>query len=927
MSIVTDYFNYLDKYKKEYGENTVILMQIGSFYELYGIDNSKEKLGNVVDITQLLNIQLTRKNKNIPEINRKNPLMAGIPCCSLEKYLPVLVNNNYTVVLIDQFVESGKITRKVKNIYSAGTVLNVDTTDTNYISSLYIEDIKGKLLAGITSIDLTIGDNNIFEVFGEKTDVFDKIAFFIKAFRPSEIIINLKNTEYTKEHICNLLELENALVHFNTTKIDQSVYSCNYQNLYLSKVFTNNKTYLSTLEYLDIETKAYAVISLIILIGFVYSHNEFVLLNLKNPVVYDPGEFLSVLNNGFYQLDMFSDNKKGKYKCVFDVINNTKTVLGKRKLKNDILFPIKSITELNNRYDKIDSVSKLNQTELTAVTDLLKTIRDLQRLHQRISLGVLRYDEWIDIINANNALIKIQQILTDKVNVPTPIKEINTFLDKYSKIFNYEEQSSFIRTGINNDLDTMSTEISTTKKILQDLAQKYSNIIGITDSVKVNYSEKDLYFLSTTNIRSNILKKELTNLNYLSNKSGTKITSKEINMCSNKLISNETKFNSLIKEVYQQILKDTHLEYYTLFKKVEQVIAEIDVIVSAYIVSKENHYTRPVLMETPHSYIKVTDIRHPLIEKINTGTQYITNDIDLNNKSMILYGVNSSGKTSIIKSVGISIILAQAGLYVPCSNMELSPFNTVVTRINGSDSILKGHSSFVVEILELKMILKNANKNTIILADELCNSTEQVSASAIVASTILSLHKMDCSFILVSHISWLSKFDKIKELKNVIIKHISVLINGENITFDRKLYDGPGPDIYGLEIAKSLQLDHDFIETAYNIRNELTNKAQTVCSSKKSVYNKNKIVDQCEICGYVCTKKTDIPLDVHHINFQCTADVDGVIHTQNASFNKNELHNLVTLCKTCHQDVHKNKIIINGYTFTNSGKKLQVLSI
>jgi DNA mismatch repair protein MutS len=941
MSIVSDYFNYLEKYKEIYGEQCAVLYMVGSFYELYGVDNLKEKTGNVTEITKLLNIQLTRKNKSIKDINRKNPLMAGIPCCSLEKYLPVLINNNYTVIVVDQKKDpvDQKISREVKNIYSTGT--NIDNIcDSNYITCVYIEYISKtkSYLTGITSIDLSIGDSNIYEAFGEKTHVFDKLAFFLKAFKSSEIIINTKNCDsLTSDNILNLLEIDNILVHFNFGKEHiKNISNNKYQNEYLSKVFDND-TMLSVLEFLDIENMQYAVISLISLIDFIYLHNETTLLNLKIPVIYNPGDFLSVLNSGHNQLDIFSsttNSANSKQKCVFDIINRTKTVLGKRKLKNDIMFPNLSISKIQKRYDKIDSISKLKTTDITEITAQLKTILDMQKLHQKISLGILNPFEWCNIINANRSLLKISSITKEYVDVGIPELEINKFLEKYNLIFDedsinkysidtWSNKKTYIKKGINEELDIISEETAKTRTYLEKLSYEYSNIIGINDSVKLIYIEKDGYYLSTTNIRSEILKKSLKDLNYLSNKSGTKITSKNINVYSNKLVKQEEKLKNITKDTYIHILKETHAEYFTLFKKVEECIAEIDVIISNWTVAKENNYTRPFLVKDNISKVSIKGLRHPLVEKINSEVEYITNDIDLSPDSIILYGCNSSGKSSLLKSVGIAIVLAQAGLFIACKEMVLSPFNTIVPRINGSDSILKSQSSFVVEILELKMILKNANCNTLILADELCNSTEQISASSIVASTVLHLNKNFCPFILVSHISWLAKYPPIQKIENIKVKHISVLIdNDNNILFDRKLQDGPGLDIYGLEIAKSLQLDKDFIDMAYLIRNELTSKPKKLLSSKKSSYNKDKIVDKCEICDYKPITKKDIPLDVHHINFQCSANFEGIIQTEKIDFHKNSLFNLITLCKECHKEVHKYNIKINGYISTSNGKKL-----
>ena len=276
--------------------------------------------------------------------------------------------------------------------------------------------------------------------------------------------------------------------------------------------------------------------------------------------------------------------------------------------------------------------------------------------------------------------------------------------------------------------------------------------------------------------------------------------------------------------------------------------------------------------------------------------------------------VNSAGKTSLIKAIGIIIIMAQAGMYVPCESLELSVYHNIITRITGTDNILKGHSSFIVEIIDLKYILKNSNKNTMVIIDELCRGTETISACAISAACLIELDQKQASYILATHLRFLTEYPKIKAK----VKHLSVTIDSKNnIIFDRILKDGPGSELYGLEIAKSLGLSNNFIDLAYSIRNELINKKKNILTTKKSKYNPKKIVDSCEVCGKIAT---DLPLDTHHINQQCNADSNGIIDT----FHKNELHNLVVLCKDCHQNVHNGNLIINGYIDTSSGRKLDL---
>jgi DNA mismatch repair protein MutS len=928
MSTVTEYFDYLHKYKEIYGENVVVLYQLGSFYELYGIDNSKEKLGNVQEVTQLLNIQLTRKNKSILENNRKNPLMCGIPCCSLEKYIPVLIDHNYIVVLIEQFINNeNKITRKVTKVLSTGTIFhNGNDTDFNYITCILIEKLKNdNYIAGVCSIDVSLGNVFMFELnSNNKQSIIDKISFFLKSHHTSEVIID---TCFDEDYITNVLEIENVIVHYNKG-FPKEFTTNKYQNDFLSKVY-KNETQLSAIEYLDIERMGLSIVCFINVLNFIYRGNEEILCNLKHPVIYNPEEYLVLLNDTHHQLNIFNSGvskNKCKYKCVFDVINKTKSIIGKRKLKNDLLFPIVNKTKLEERHNVIDELYKLNDTELEQIRLYLSRIYDVEKYYRKIGLNKLNPNEWYNLICSCNALIDIHKVINNIIFIDTT--SITFFLEYVNHVFDFDELSKYnnlndlktgIKVGFNTDLDNLQAEYTTLYNSLTGIANNLSGLIDAKDIVKITFS--DQYYLTTTNIRASAIKGKTDKFSFISNKSGTKISNNEINKISNKLVVLEAKIKSSIKESYISILQEIYINFSKFFNDIINVIGIIDTYINQVVVCKQFSYVKPNIVLHENSYVDIKGIRHPLIERINDNIKYISNDVYLGNESnIILFSLNGLGKSSLIKSIGICILLAQSGFYVPCNSMEICLFNTMIPRICGSDNILKNQSSFVVEMIELKMILKNANKRTCILLDELCSSTEYISGNALVAGAINYLNSKNSPFILASHIHWLAEY--FKDNKHIKIKHLSVNFDKNNdIIYERKMLDGSGSSIYGLEVAKSLGLNAEFIKDAFAIRNSLIGKSDLLLNNKKSLYNKSKIVDSCEICDYKPKGKFELPLDTHHIEFQCNADTKGII----GNFHKNELFNLVILCKECHIKVHQSKINISGYIQTSKGRKLSYM--
>jgi DNA mismatch repair protein MutS len=355
---------------------------------------------------------------------------------------------------------------------------------------------------------------------------------------------------------------------------------------------------------------------------------------------------------------------------------------------------------------------------------------------------------------------------------------------------------------------------------------------------------------------------------------------------------------------------------------ISQFVALSDVCyVKAYNALKYN-YCKPQIISDPTIYTKshVTfkKLRHCLIEHLNTNELYVTNDLEVGttNNGILLYGTNAVGKTSFIKSIGIAIIMAQSGMYVPCEEFIYYPYEYLFTRILGNDNIFKGLSTFAVEMSELRTIMKNATSNSIILGDELCSGTETTSALSIFVASLERLHTIQSSFLFATHFHEILEYEEIKSLDKLKAYHMCVIFDREKKTlvYDRKLRPGHGDTMYGLEVCKSLALPDDFIEHAYAIRNKYNKTYISILEAKKSRYNSNKLRGICELCNiYEST-------EVHHLQYQKNAK-GGII---NGEFNKNHKANLINICESCHQQIHSSHQEFR-ITKTDNGYKLLVI--
>ena len=336
----------------------------------------------------------------------------------------------------------------------------------------------------------------------------------------------------------------------------------------------------------------------------------------------------------------------------------------------------------------------------------------------------------------------------------------------------------------------------------------------------------------------------------------------------------------------------------------------IDMLYARTSIVKKYNLCKPYIDDTAKkAFIDVKNIRHCLIENLNSEELYIANDIILGKEDtqdgILLYGTNAVGKTSLIRAIGIAVIMAQAGFYVAASTFHYKPYTSIFTRILGNDNIFKGLSTFAVEMSELRNILLIADENSLILGDELCSGTESISAQSIFVSGLQHLHSAQSSFIFATHLHEIVKYSEIVDMTRLVLKHMVVIYDRQNDTliYDRKLKDGSGTNTYGLEVCKSLNLPDAFMENAHTIRRKYYPETASVLSFKSSHFNGKKIMGLCEHCG------ENIGTEVHHLQHQTRANKKGMITQRDGTqIHKNILSNLMTLCEKCHHSIHNEGI-------------------
>ncbi|CAM3819200.1 MutS-related protein [Arcobacter cloacae] len=958
------YFKLQKLFEKKYGVNTVVLMEIGTFFEVYEVNNDEEKIGKAKEIAELLNIQLTRKNKSILENSKENPIMAGVPAISFEKHLArIIAEQKYTVAIIRQKGVPPNVTRYLDTVVSPGTNFDfVIDQDENNITSLLIDQIRGIYLVGYSAIDVTTGKCYYNEVHGTSEDKFfalDEVFNYMNMHKTNEVVITFADNNINQKEVIDYLELRLKTFHIGTFRP-----KINYQNELFKNVF-NIQSLLTSIEHLDMERVPLSTESLAVLIDFVIGHDSNIIQKLSHPFKLDVSRYVYLGNNALEQLNVIETTHNPS---LLKLLNNTSTAMGKRLLKERLTHPIKDSKEILRRL----ALSKELYDYHAPIENELANIYDIERLTRRIKLNRLHPFE---LNYLYDSLLSIKEVVKFMENYkfltpPCSSADIELFIQSINSTFDLSVSGKYmlkdvddnmINVGINTKIDELNQQNEILYSKLELLKAHILTYIKSEDSnfVGINRLDKEGFFLTLTKNRYNLIKDELLKSHIIIDNelylfkdftiriqtNSVKIFCKLTEDVSDKYVHNLRKIVELNKLVFKEKIFEFEKKFTILLEELVQFIAEVDLTVSNIKIAKKYNYSCPKIVKTKddENFLELIDLRHPIIEANEEQGIYVPNDIilgeltlaskeykdnviiknsnpvNMNNNKMhgiLLYGINSSGKSSLMKSIGIAVILAQAGFYVPCKSMRFSIFDSVFTRISGADNIAKGLSSFAVEMLELKNIFNRASKKSLILGDEISHSTETMSGLSIVASSILKLSKLEAIFVFATHLHQLPEIEEIQKLKNIIALHLSVIYKDEEdkLIFDRKLGFGSGSSMYGLEYARSLHMDKEFLNKANEIRKRLTDdydKIERLSQKKTSKYNNNLFTSTCVICGKPCD-------EVHHIKEQARANKDGFI----GHINANHKYNLIPLCKVHHKMVHDGKINVNGFVSTSNGLEL-----
>ena len=903
LTIYKQYVSLTKKYKAKYGDNVVVFLQVGQFYEFYS-----NMIDDGIDLHKLSSItQLAIANK------QGGYKMSGFIIQIALKYINILTSNGYICIIYDQVDNDDEKSknRVLKEIISPST--NIDCSeDTSNIIIFYFEEHGNLLHMGVFLVNILTNMCYVLDSNSRVVDtsiVLNDITRIINLHKPNEVVLISEQEISCIDDIQKLFPL-NLTIHTKWKFLPKEITKLNFQKEVLTKVY-KHESIIDVISNLGLDKYPLSTIAITYGIQFLYEYNPCIVYNLDKPLHIDKPNCLKLDHDSALQINYIDVNKQ---KSVVKMINKCITAMGRRSMHNRLMYPITNKEELNERYDAIESILDL---DLNDVCEHMRRIYDLERVYRKMVMSKFQIKEWIMFHETLDNCANVFNFFDDDIGLIEKIRQEYITKIDINRLYNEDVVTPFVR-GYNEDIDKLETEYMDHNKKLMSIIDEISRIGPKERSLcRLDNTGKDGMCLLMTQARFNHATKmepELMSLfKICGDKKGTKIIcSDETNTLIKEIKELKEKIDILVDDVYKTFLKNFVNAVSVSHQKLAKSIALHDINICGAKNAVKWDLTRPNVLDQDKkkgSFFIAKGIRNPIIEEQQLGC--IKNDLKLGKdevNGMLLYGVNSSGKSCLMKAVGLNILLAQAGMYVFCDKLKFRSYSSLHTRISNADNIFRGTSSFIREMSELDNILNRSTHNSLVIGDEVCCGTEHTSGVAIVASTILELIKKKSTFLFATHLHELMEIEEISSNENLTIKHIKVEIKSDNIIFNRILEDGEGDKLYGLDICRHLKMPKTFLKNAEVFRKRICNEAEQFVSFKKSNYNRRIYMDLCMIC------KKEKATETHHIKYQC----------EYKSKQKNNVSNLLRICNTCHMCEHVHKTLkIVGYVDSTKGRNVE----
>ena len=811
---------------KEQYKDCILFYRLGDFYEMFFDDA----------VTASRELELTLTGKDCGQEERAP--MCGIPHHAAEIYISRLIAKGYKVAICEQLEDpktaKGIVKRGVIRVVTPGTVVDsnmLEERKNNFIMSIF----KYGIYFGISVCDISTGEFYSAEIKDNQN--FPLVLDEIARYMPSELVINSMMSDCQEEMDKIKERFDSYITRFNDKFFTDDAEKIKYR---FNFVDSNQKA----IE--NIADKTLAVCSINALIEYIEQTQMTTLDHINKITVYNISKYMSLDINARRNLEITEKMRdKSKKGTLLWVLDKTSTSMGGRALRRWLNDPLIDTTEINRR---LESVKELKDDVILRgdVVENLKKVYDIERLACKMAYGNANARDMITLKNSLSKLPDLKKVLSN-VNSPM-LKDLYENLDELQDIYELIDKSivedppmtvkdgGIIKLGYNEEIDKLKTATIEGKNWIIQLEAEEREKTGIKN-LKVGFNKVFGYFIEVTKSYLDQVPERFVRKQTLTN--AERFITEDLKNLENQILGAEEKVVNLEYNAFVQI-RDEIAKNVKRLQKSANIVATLDVLTSFATVAEDLNYCMPEVDDS--GILDIKGGRHPVIDKMLGTGVFVENDTYLDkkeNRLSIITGPNMAGKSTYMRQVALITLMAQVGSFVPASEAHIGVVDKIFTRVGASDDLSMGQSTFMVEMMEVATILKEATSNSLVILDEIGRGTSTYDGLSIawaVAEYIADKEKCGAKTLFATHYHELTELEeKLEGVKNY---NIAVKEKGEDIIFLRKIIPGGTDESYGIHVArlagvpKAVTQKADEILRGLERKNILTGKKQ---ESKKAV--------------------------------------------------------------------------------------------
>ena len=813
--------HYLDM--KEKYKDCILFYRLGDFYEMFFED--------AINVSKELELTLTGKECGQEE---RAP-MCGIPYHAADSYIAKLIANGHKVAICEQLEDpklaKGMVKRDVIRVVTPGTVIEANLLEdkkNNYIMSVY----KNGIYYGLTACDVTTGDLRTTEI--KETNNFSALLDEISKYSPAELVVNPMMYDCSEE-IAKIKERFDVYI----TRLEEKEFTDNYEALSVKYKIVDDEE--KPVE--DLSKYMLSVAATNALFTYLLDTQKNNLDHINKIILYSVTKYMSLDINARRNLEITEKLRdKAKKGTLLWVLDKTSTAMGGRLLRRWLNNPLIDVSKINKR---LDAVAELKDNIILRgdILDNLKKVYDIERLAGKISYGSANGRDLISLKSSAKQLPEIKKILAQaKSSLLTELySELDTLDDVYDIIDKTivdeppisVKEGGLIKLGYDEEIDKLKTATTDGKNWIINLEAEEREKTGIK-GLKVGFNKVFGYYIEVTKSNISLVPDRYIRKQTLTG--GERYITEELKNLENQILGAEEKVVNLEYNVFVEV-RDKIEAQIERVQKSAGIIATLDCLCSLATVAEDQNYVRPEVDES--GVLDIKDGRHPVIEKILPSGSFVQNDTYLDeseNRLAIITGPNMAGKSTYMRQVALITLMAQIGSFVPASYARIGVVDKIFTRVGASDDLSMGQSTFMVEMMEVAQILKEATANSLVILDEIGRGTSTYDGLSIawaVAEYISDKEKCGAKTLFATHYHELTDLEnKLEGVKNY---SIAVKEKGEDIIFLRKIVKGGTDESYGVHVAKLA-----------GVPQTVTKRANEILKSieRKNVLNNKKIEKQ-----------------------------------------------------------------------------------